>query len=74
MNNVINFLRDDSPTDLMSFDELRLKHGFKYGYLYKHSCMTGELKVYPRGVLKLSEKEVLDYVERKALRKYGRNQ
>lgn len=25
MNNVINLLRDDSPTDLMSFDELRLK-------------------------------------------------
>lgn len=73
MDNVINISREDAPADLMSFDEFKLKHGFKYGYLYKHSCITGEIKVYPRGVLKLSESEVLKFVEEQARRKYGRN-
>jgi hypothetical protein len=74
MNNVININREgEIPDDLMSFDELRLKHGFKYGYLYKHSCQTGEIQIYPRGVLKLSESEVLEFEKNRALKKYGRN-
>ena len=71
MQNVINI--NGTPNDLMTFGELILKHGFKYGYLYKHSCLTGEIPVYPRGVLKLSERDVLDYEKRKALKKYGGN-
>lgn len=75
MSNVINLIREikNDPVDLMSFSELKLKHGFKYGYLYKHACITGELKVYPRGTLKLSESEVLEFERIKALKKYGRN-
>lgn len=74
MSNVININREiKEPNDLMSFDELKIKHGFKYGYLYKHSCQTGEITVYPRGVLKLSEHEVLEFERNKVLKKYGRN-
>jgi hypothetical protein len=74
MENVITLNRESEiPDDLMSFDELRLKHGFKYGYLYKHSCQTGEIRIYPRGVLKLSESEVLEFEKNRALKKYGRH-
>ena len=72
-DNIINIGEGKIPNDLMSFDELRLKHGFKYGYLYKHSCQTGEIRIYPRGVLKLSESEVLEFEKNRALKKYGRN-
>lgn len=73
MDNIIQFRQTGIPNDLMSFNELKEKHGFKYAYLYKHSCITGEITVYPRGTLKLSEKEVLDFEQRKALAKYGRD-
>lgn len=74
MNNVINLVvKEEIPDDLMTFGELISKHGFKYGYLYKHSCLTGEIPIYSRGVLKLSEKNVLDYEKRKATKKYGGN-
>ena len=69
--NIIPFKQTGTPNDLMTFNELTVKHGFKYAYLYKHSCITGEITVYPRGTLKLSEKEVLDFEQRKALAKYG---
>lgn len=61
------------PNDLMSIKELCQKRHFKYGYLYKISCLTGEVKVYPRGGIKLSESEVLAHEENKRKLKYGRN-
>ena len=60
------------PNDLMTFKELEKKHGFKYSYLYKWACLEREIQVYNRGSLKLSEAEVLNFVE-KRVRKYGRN-
>lgn len=76
MNNVINFERfkDESktPDDLMTLKELGIKHGFKYGYLYKWSCREKQITVYDRGTLYLSEKEVLEFAKKRAL-KYGGN-
>ena len=72
-DNIIPFKQTGIPDDLMTFNELIEKHGFKYAYLYKHSCRTGEITVYPRGTLKLSEKEVLEFERRKAFAKYGRD-
>ena len=60
------------PNDLMTFKELETKHGFKYSYLYKWACIEHQIQVYNRGSLKLSEQEVLSFVERK-VRKYGRD-
>lgn len=73
MSNVINLVRDKEPTDLMSFKELEIKHGYKYGYLYKWACLEGKLTIYPRGVNKLSESEVLQFSRNRGA-KYGRNQ
>lgn len=73
MSNVINLVRDKEPTDLMSFKELEIKHGYKYGYLYKWACLEGKLTIYPRGVNKLSESEVLEFSRNRGA-KYGRNQ
>ena len=78
-NNVISFNRTQQdeitePTDLMGFKELEIKHGFKYGYLYKWSCLEGKLTIYPRGSLKLSEREVLEFERERGFKKYGRNQ
>ena len=73
MSNVIILVRDNEPTDLMSFKELEIKHGYKYGYLYKWACLEGKLTIYPRGVNKLSESEVLEFSRNRGA-KYGRNQ
>lgn len=73
MSNVINLIRDKEPTDLMSFKELEIKHGYKYGYLYKWACLEGKLTIYPRGVNKLSESEVLEFSRNRGA-KYGRDQ
>lgn len=72
INNVITFNRDikEEPTDLMSLKELIDKHGYKYGYLYKWSCLEGKIKTYHRGGLRLSEQEVLDF-SRQREAKYG---
>lgn len=72
-NNVINLRsKNNEPKDLMSFAELEAEHGYKYSYLYKWACLKGELTVYPRGVNKLSEAEVLQFSEKRGA-KYGRN-
>ena len=73
MSNVINLVRDKEPTDLLSFKEFEIKHGYKYGYLYKWACLEGKLTIYPRGVNKLSESEVLEFSRSRGA-KYGRNQ
>lgn len=73
MSNVINLVRDKEPTDLMSFKELEIKHGYKYGYLYKWACLEGKITIYPRGVNKLSESEILEFSRSRGA-KYGRNQ
>lgn len=72
MDNVINFRKIDEPIDLLSFKELGIKYGFKYSYLYKWACLEGELTVYPRGIIKLSESEVLEFSRNRGA-KYGRD-
>jgi len=61
------------PSDLMTINELCQKHGFKYGYLYKWSCLLNEIKVYSAGKIQLSESEVLQFEDNKRSKKYGRN-
>ena len=75
MSNVINLKKKEHhiPSDLMTFKELEIKHGYKYGYLYKWACLEGKIQIYPRGVLKLSEKEVLEFDNKRLEEKYGRN-
>lgn len=71
MSNVINFKEKYVPDDLMTFKELNDKHGYKYGYLYKWSCLEGKLTVYSTGTLKLSEREVLEFDKMRTEKKYG---
>ena len=72
MTNIINFTREEIPSDLMSFKEIEMKHGIKYQYLYKWACTMGQIRIFNRGKLKLSEREVLEFTNRRAL-KYGRD-
>ena len=75
MNNVINLERfkdEQRPDDLLKIKDFEQKHGLKYEYLYKWSVLKGEIKVYSMWGIALSEKEVLDFERRKAMR-YGRN-
>ena len=72
MTNIINFTREEIPSDLMSFKEIEMNHGIKYQYLYKWACTMGQIRIFNRGKLKLSEREVLEFTEKRAL-KYGRN-
>lgn len=51
----------EEPTDLMSINELCLKHGYDYNYLYKWSILKGVIPVYYRGTWKLSESEVQEF-------------
>lgn len=67
MGDVVKF--HTSPNDLMTIREIEAKHGFKYSYLYKHARL-GDITIYPRGVFKLSEREVLNFVERKTKNKW----
>ena len=57
-------LNEELPNDLMSFKELQLKHNFDYDYLYKKSVEEGAIRLYMRGVWKLSENEVLKFAEK----------
>lgn len=61
-----------TPEDLMSLKELCTKHCLDYDYLYKWSVLKGEIKVYFRGIWKVSESEVLDYINSKAEQKLGK--
>lgn len=75
MNNVINlerFKNENRPDDLLKIKEFESKYGLKYDYLYKWAVIKKEITVYSMGGIALSEKEVLDFERRKALR-YGRN-
>jgi hypothetical protein len=72
MNNVISFTREEIPNDLMSFKEIEIKHGIKYQFLYKWACTMGKIRIFNRGKLKLSEREVLEFTEKRTL-KYGRS-
>lgn len=64
MENIIEFKRErDIPNDLMTFGELKQKHGFSYDWLYKWCCRKKEIKTYYRGRLKASESEVLLFAE-----------
>lgn len=71
MTNVISINREVIPSDLMTLRELEAKHGFTYQFLYKHARL-GSFPIHYRGVLKASERDVLNFVERKA-QKYGRD-
>lgn len=73
--NVINlnrFLESKRPTDLLKIKDFEKKYGLKYEYLYKWSVQKKQIKVYSMGGIALSEREVLEFEERKAQR-YGRN-
>jgi hypothetical protein len=69
--NVVNIKRNEDPKDLMTFAQLINEHGFTYSYLYKKACIECVIPIYPRGKLKLSERDVLEYEKRKA-GKYGK--
>lgn len=64
MNNVISMNRRETiPNDLMTFKEFADKYGMKVGYLYKLQ-RRGEIQRHKRGLWKISEKQVLNVLQR----------
>ena len=75
MNNVINLKEEEKkrPGDLMTFRELEVKHGYKYGFLYKWACLECQIPLHSTAPLKVSERDVLEFDKRRVKEKYGRN-
>lgn len=72
-NNVINLNGfNNRPSDLLKIKDFKAKYGLSYEYLYKWSVIKKEINVYSMGGIALSEKEVLEFENKRALR-YGRN-
>lgn len=82
MTNVINFDRslNNRPDDLMSLIDLCAKYSnYTYSYLYKWSVRAKKeglkhITPYWEGGLVLSEREVLEFDDKKRKLKYGGNQ
>nr|DAO24394.1 MAG TPA: excisionase [Caudoviricetes sp.] len=64
MNNVINLNKSkiEIPNDLMTFKEVGLKYKIKYPTLYKYTKTLNEIPVYTRGGLKVSERDVIKWL------------
>ena len=63
-NNVINFEKSKSviPDDLMTFKEIEFKYKLKYQTLYKYTRILSEIPVYTRGGLRVSEKDIVEWL------------
>lgn len=64
-NNVINLMnREQSsvPDDLMTFKEIESKYKIKYQTLYKYTKTLKEIPVYTRGGLRVSERDVIEWL------------
>lgn len=62
MSNIINFIRDEIPSDLMTFDEVEKKYRIKYHTLYKYTCRENEIPYIKRGGLRVSERDVIAWL------------
>lgn len=64
MNNVITLKESklEIPNDLMTFKEVGLKYKIKYSTLYKYTKTLNEISVYTRGGLKVSERDVIKWL------------
>lgn len=58
-----------APKDLMSLNELALKYGCSYDYWYKWSVREKVIQAYFTGTWKLSEKDVIAFIESRTGRK-----
>lgn len=65
-------VQEEPPKDLMSLKEICLKHSIDYDYLYKWSVLKGEIKVHFRGVWKVSEKEVFEFIYSQEVKKLSK--
>ena len=60
MRNVINL--NTIPNDLMTFGEVEEKYKIKYHTLYKYTKQICEIPVYTRGGLRVSERDVINWL------------
>lgn len=64
MSNVINLKRDEGvPQDLMRFKDICEKYSIKYCTLYKYTRILREIPFYNKGGLKVSEKDVQNWIQ-----------
>lgn len=62
MNNVINIVRENVPSDLMTFGEVEQKYKIKYHTLYKYTKQIFEIPVYTKGGLRVSEQDIKNWL------------
>ncbi len=58
----------DTPNDLMTLNEIVKKYGIKYDFIYKWSCRLKIIPVYDKGGIAISEKDYLNFREKRALK------
>lgn len=64
VNNVINFNREEIPTDLIRFKDVYAKYGIKYCTLYKYTRILREIPFYNKGGLKVSETDLKNWLKK----------
>jgi hypothetical protein len=62
MRNIVNLIREDIPTDLMTFGEVEEKYKIKYHTLYKYTKQVFEIPVYTKGGLRVSEQDIKNWL------------
>lgn len=60
MQNVIRM--NTVPNDLMTFGEVEEKYKIKYHTLYKYTKQICEIPVYTRGGLRVSERDIVEWL------------
>ena len=65
MSNVIQFNQNEYPKDLLTFAEVKEKYGYKYEFMYKWTRIKKALKAYDKAGIAVSEKELLEFIDRR---------
>lgn len=70
MNNVVKLVKREYPDDLLTFDEVKQKYGYKYGFIYKWCVLEDEIPCYDKcGYRAISEADLIKF-RNKRVRKW----
>lgn len=62
MQNVVELRKSDYADDLLTFDEVSKKYGYKYGFIYKWCVLEKEIPCYDkRGRRAIKETDLLKF-------------
>lgn len=69
MQNVVKLRKSDYADDLLTFDEVSKKYGYKYGFIYKWCVLQKEIPCYDKGGYRaVSESDLIDFRNKRVKR------